>query len=87
MRRKPGAVTVFEQRVLDALGEEELHGVELARRLEISNRNNYGSLYRALKNLQRADLARVASRLESARVAEREGRPRRRYYRRTEQQP
>lgn len=48
MRRKPGALTVLEQRVLDALGDDELHGYEITRRLGDVDR---ASVYKVLTRL------------------------------------
>lgn len=61
---------------------EELHGAEIAKRLEMPRKHGHGSLYRALKRLEKSDLARLISHLEAAEIAERENRPRRRLYKR-----
>jgi DNA-binding PadR family transcriptional regulator len=85
MRRKKGQLVPFEQRILDVLGDREMHGIALAKDLGlVRGRSNYARLYKALRRLEtHADLGRqIVSRWESSMV---EGRPRRRLYQRRAQ--
>lgn len=74
----------FEQRILDAMGDDEIHGFAVAERLETGPRGKKlvadGTLYRALKRL--AAMGRLESRWEDPEIAEHANRPRRRLYRR-----
>jgi PadR family transcriptional regulator, regulatory protein PadR len=90
VRRKPGALLDLEARILGvAVAAQrqgrsgEVHGFAVARELadgEGSHRlTSHGTLYKALARLEDGGL--LESRWEDHRIAEREGRPRRRMYR------
>ena len=89
MRRKQGHLVPLEVSVLEAAldllrrGTPAFHGYSLAKVLQADGDRQlltaYGTLYRALHRLEKADL--VESFWEDAHLAEAEGRPRRRLYR------
>lgn len=91
MRRKQGHLIPIEVAILEAAvaldrrGTEAFHGYSLAKVLQSEEDAQlltaYGTLYRALQRLERGGL--LESFWEEARIAEEEGRPRRRLYRLT----
>ena len=84
MRRKPGQLLALELAILAAMARErsEIHGFSLASRLASEGERgrliSHGTLYKALDRLRTQGL--VAARWEDPDIAEREGRPRRRFY-------
>jgi len=91
MRRKPGSLVPLERDVLEAalalrgMGVVEPHGFLIARtmsdRAGARRLTGYGTLYKALDRLERADL--LESRWEDPLFAAEAARPRRRLYRLT----
>lgn len=91
MRRKPGCLLPLETSICTAAadfaeeGTGEFHGYELAKRLAVVTDRRwltaYGTLYRALSRLE--SMGFLTSRREDPRIAARENRPGRRFYRLT----
>src|SRR5512132_2771598 len=89
MRRKEGALVPLEVSILEVAlelrqrGITEAHGFLLAKELRDGTAARrltaYGTLYKALDRLERAGF--LGSRWEDPRLAARDGRPRRRFYR------
>jgi DNA-binding PadR family transcriptional regulator len=87
MRMKSGVLTEFQQAVMGAIGDDEVYGTQIARTLGLrpnATGSGYSRLYRTLHRLSALGL--VTSRMEPARDAERERRPRRRLYRASRRQ-
>lgn len=88
MRRKAGSLVPLEVSILEAAldlrtkGESEFHGYAIAKRIAEARAAQkltaYGTLYRALGRLEKSGA--LQSRWEDPRLAEVEGRPRRRLY-------
>lgn len=70
----PRPLGITSLRILAAIRDGHAYGLELVARTGLAS----GTVYPTLARLRRAGL--VAARWEDQRVAEREGRPRRRYY-------
>jgi hypothetical protein len=87
MSRRPrdNGLTVLERRILTALGDDEMYGRQLGELLGMPRDQRYGPVYIALRRLAGPPFNLLRSRLEPARIATRERRPRRRLYRRREE--
>jgi len=91
MRRKSGSLIPLEASICTAaadlaeVGIDEFHGYELAKRLAADDDRRlltaHGTLYRALSRLE--NMGFLKSRREDARIAARENRPGRRFYKLT----
>ena len=91
MRRKPDQLIPLEVSILEAAvalhkrGTKAFHGYSLAKTVKAKTDRRmltaYGTLYRALHRLERASM--IESFWEDAAHAEKESRPRRRFYRLT----
>lgn len=88
MKRSYSKLLPFEERILKALGDREMYGLEIAHALALERPDhNYSTLYRALRRMASPKMNLLTERMESPRVAERANRPRRRFYRRRRPTP